>query len=68
MEQTPETEIENESKLAFPWLCWLCGGQYRGEPDTAHRGAWGRLCWPCWMLGAEAESEEEKERRNKRIE
>ena len=49
------------NKLAFPWLCWLCGGQYRGESDTAHHGAWGRLCWPCWMLGAE--SEEEKDTR-----
>ena len=48
------------NKLAFPWLCWLCGGQFRGESDTAHRGAWGRLCWPCWMLGAESEGEKEE--------
>ena len=36
-------------------------GEYSGESDTAHHGAWGRLCWPCWMLGAEAESVKKEE-------
>lgn len=64
MKTDPRNLIES-SQINFcstdPWLCWLCGGEYSGESDTAHRGAWGRLCWPCWMLGAESEDEEERE-------
>ena len=45
-----------KNKLAFPWFCIACEELNRGEP--AHRGAWGRLCWQCWMLGAESEDEE----------
>lgn len=44
------------TSLTSSWLCWLCGGEFSGEP--AHQGAWGRLCWPCWILGAESEEEE----------
>ena len=47
------------TSLDLTWLCISCEKLNRGEP--AHQGAWGRLCWPCWMLGAEAESEEKEE-------
>ena len=51
------------TRTSLTWLCWLCGGQFRGESDTAHQGAWGRLCWGCWMLGAESEGEEREDTR-----
>ena len=51
------------SEVAFPWFCIACEGFNRGEP--AHRGAWGRICWSCWILGAEADSEDEGKEKGK---
>ena len=38
---------EVNDKLAFPWICWSCGKQGRGEP--AKRGAFGPLCKECYI-------------------
>lgn len=40
--------MSDNDKLAFPWACIVCQGQFRGP--APHYSDLGRVCADCWQL------------------